>query len=111
MFAHMDALQHTDAWSSSFKREEAKVISFGSQSFLKNNNKKKQPYLKTPELIRWITDLQNSMQFQFYQANFKTIGSLVQTWGHFPFAIIAAHSLNPNSSPLEKKKEKQKTLV
>lgn len=27
---------------------------------------KKQPFLNTPEFIERITDLQNSMQFQFY---------------------------------------------
>lgn len=51
------------------------------------------------------------MQFQFNRANFKTIGSLVQMWGHFPFAIIAAHSLNPNSSPIKKQKKEENSSL
>lgn len=50
------------------------------------------------------------MQFHFIRANFKTIGSLVQMWEQFSFAIIAAHSLNPNSSPIKNRKTGKSSL-
>lgn len=80
---------------------------FGSQSFIKNKTEQKKPYRKTPEFIRWITDLQNSMQFRFNRANFKTIGSLVQMWGRSSLCNYCC-SQNPNSSPIKKKQNKNR---
>lgn len=89
---HYRCLEHFVQW------QEAKGTSFGSQSLIK-----KQPFLNTPELIEWITDLQNSIQFQFYWANFKTIISLMQT-GKFPLhLLLLTVILNPKSSPIKKK--------